>query len=502
MEIKLSNKFFKLRKLVEFLFLPLNPNVQAIPELHPITLKFRKKYSFLEKSYLDYYNKNTLRKAQLSIAIAIVFYGLFSFLDLVYLPKFASTFIFIRWGLVIPFFLFVLFLTTKESFNRYLQSILFFVVLVAGGGILAMIFIGGVEVNSAYYAGMILVFIFTFTLIGIKFTWAFYSTWLLVLVYEVVSLYMGLPFKLFLSNNFFFISSLIFSMIAGYAIEYYRRSMFYSNHLLTLEKNKVSLDNFELEKRVKERTKELVKAKEEAENADKLKSIFLAQMSHEIRTPISSMVSLAALLKEDLTDKLEEDHQLSLDLINKSGNRIVRTVDLLLNLSELQAGTYKPIIQQFNLCIDVLSKIITEYKNFSEEKNLKLCVDVKTDNTDLVADLHTVYQIFVQLLDNAFKYTDKGEIKIDVSRDSSNNLVVEVKDTGVGISENYLPQLFEPFSQEEMGYSRKYDGNGIGLNLVKNYCKFNNAQIEVQSEKNKGTIFKIKFINSMANKAA
>jgi signal transduction histidine kinase len=265
--------------------------------------------------------------------------------------------------------------------------------------------------------------------------------------------------------------------------------------LLKLEKNKITLDNKELETRVNERTKELVKAKEEAENADKLKSVFLAQMSHEIRTPINSMVSLASLLKEDLSDKIEDDQKLSLDLINKSGNRIVRTVELLLNLSELQTGTYKPIIQKFDLCSEVLSKLVLEYKNSVKEKDLQMYVKVKTKDTNLVADLYTVNQIFTQLIDNSFKYTDEGEISIIVFRNNTGHLVVEVNDTGIGIADDYLPRLFEPFSQEEMGYSRKYDGNGIGLSLVKNYCKLNNASIEVESKKNIGSTFRVIFNN-------
>ncbi len=491
-----------LQRLIEFLFLPPNPNIHTIPDLHPFTLKFRNNHSFLEKDYLDYYYKNTLRKVQLSIIIAIVFYSIFSYLDLVFVPDIAKTFITIRLGIVVPFLLLALLLSNRKDFNQYMQQILFVVVLVAGGGIIAMILIGGIEVNSAYYAGIILVFIFTFTFVGIKFSWGVISTWLLVLSYEIVSYQMDLPYKNFISNNFFFISTLIFSMVAGYSIEYYRRSMFFSNYLLRVEKNKISMDNVELEKRVIKRTHELVKAKEEAEKADKLKSLFLAQMSHEIRTPINSMVSLAAMLREDLEGKLEDDHELSLDLINKAGNRIVRTVDLLLNLSELQAGTYKPIIKKFNLCTDVLSKLILEYKKITNEKNLKLYVNVETENTNLVADLYTVNQIFAQLMDNSLKYTDKGEIKINVSRDNYDNLIVEVEDTGVGIAKDYLPHLFEPFSQEEMGYTRKYDGNGIGLSLVKNYCKFNNARIDVKSKKNKGTTFKITFLKKVQSKVA
>jgi signal transduction histidine kinase len=241
---------------------------------------------------------------------------------------------------------------------------------------------------------------------------------------------------------------------------------------------------------------ELLKSKEIAENADKLKSVFLAQMSHEIRTPINAMVSLASLLRDDLSEEVEEDHKLSLELINKAGNRIIRTVDLLLNLSELQAGTYQTIFKTFDIYTDVLSKLIVGYKKLAIEKNIDLSVKVQTRETEINADSYTVNQIFAQLIDNAVKYTEKGTIKITLIRNDNNNLIVEVADTGIGIADDYLPNLFEPFSQEEMGYSRKYEGNGIGLTLVKKYCDLNRATIEVESEKNKGSVFRVIFLDN------
>ena len=97
------------------------------------------------------------------------------------------------------------------------------------------------------------------------------------------------------------------------------------------------------------------------------------------------------------------------------------------------------------------------------------------------------------MIDNAIKYTGEGEVTINTYRNEANKLVVEIKDTGIGVDESYLPNLFEPFSQEEMGYTRKFDGNGIGLALVNRYSELNNAKIEVESRKNVGSTFKITF---------
>jgi signal transduction histidine kinase len=97
------------------------------------------------------------------------------------------------------------------------------------------------------------------------------------------------------------------------------------------------------------------------------------------------------------------------------------------------------------------------------------------------------------LIDNGIKYTNKGFLHISVDQNSTGKLILEVKDTGIGIAETYLPDLFSPFSQEESGYTRKFAGAGLGLSLVKKYCELNSAEIFVESEKNAGTKFTVVF---------
>ncbi|MBU0473538.1 MAG: PAS domain S-box protein [Bacteroidetes bacterium] len=239
--------------------------------------------------------------------------------------------------------------------------------------------------------------------------------------------------------------------------------------------------------------KELLISKEKAENANKMKSNFLAQMSHEIRTPINALVSMASLLRYDFEAQANGDQIMSFEIIDRAGARIIRTIDLLLNLSEIQTGTYEKNSVKFDLYSEVLSLVVADNRKLAEKRNLKLILNTFTLNTELIADAYTVNQIFVQLIDNAIKYTNEGEIVVEVSRNENDQLVVEIKDTGIGIEERYLPNLFEPFSQEEMGYTRKYEGNGIGMALVKKYCELNNAKIEVESVKNVGTTFRIVF---------
>ncbi len=483
----------EIHKFINSLFMSQDINIQSTPELNFFTLTFTGDHSHLEKEYFSFFKTTFLRQAHIAHIIALLFYSLFSFLDILFVPELANTFIFIRLGIIAPIIFLNLFFITKKIAPSLFQLFLSITIFVVGAGIIAMIAIGGHKVNAAYYAGLALVFIFSFTFIGLEYKRAVITTWLLVIIYEVVSIVTNLPLDIFISNNFFIISILFFSMVAGYSVELYRRNEFFLYHLLELEKNKIATDNIELEQRVSKRTVELVEAKEKAENADKMKSIFLAQMSHEIRTPINALVSMSSLLRSDFEESANEDQLISFDIIDRAGNRIIRTIDLLLNLSEIQAGTYETLPIKFDLYLDILSIVISENKKLAKKKNIKLNIKIEVEDTDIIADSHTVNQIFVQLFDNAIKYTEKGEITLLVGQNEKEQLYVEIKDTGIGIEQEYLSKIFEPFWQEEMGYTRKFDGNGIGLALVKRYCELNNAKIEVESKKNIGSTFRVIF---------
>ena len=237
----------------------------------------------------------------------------------------------------------------------------------------------------------------------------------------------------------------------------------------------------------------LIKAKEEAERSDNMKSVFLAQMSHEIRTPINALVSMSSLLRLDFEEFITEDQNTYFDVMDRAGNRIIRTIDLILNLSEIQAKSYKPVESEIDIYDDILFPIFAEYQAIAKKKGIMFNLEKPLFNKKIIADSYTVRQIFVQLIDNAINYTENGSIDIKILLNTKEEIVIEIKDTGIGISKDYLPKLFDPFSQEDMGYSRKYDGNGIGLALVKEYCRLNNASIEVKSKKGEGSCFRVIF---------
>ncbi|PKL83699.1 MAG: hypothetical protein CVV24_03690 [Ignavibacteriae bacterium HGW-Ignavibacteriae-3] len=239
----------------------------------------------------------------------------------------------------------------------------------------------------------------------------------------------------------------------------------------------------------------LIEAKEHAEQSDNMKSDFLAQMSHEIRTPLNVILSFTGIMKEELQDKVDDEMKNAFDVIDEEGKRIMRTVELILNMSELQTGSYSYRAKKIDLFKDVLQKSHRSFQIIADRKKILFGLYNNCENAIIEADEYSVIQIFNHLIDNALKYTSRGKVDISLGRDPSNQTYVDISDTGIGIAENFLPSLYSPFTREEKGYTRNYEGNGLGLALVKKYCDLNGATIKVVSAKDKGTTFRVTFPN-------
>ena len=242
----------------------------------------------------------------------------------------------------------------------------------------------------------------------------------------------------------------------------------------------------------KEIKDEIIKAKEMAEKSDLIKTEFLNQMSHEIRTPINVILSSVNLIGEVVQGKIEKEYDDLFPCVENASKRIIRTIDAILNMSELQSGLYEPTLKEINLDSIVIDPLYTEYKRSAEAKGIRLIYSKNSSNVKISGDEYSIIQVFANLIDNAIKYTLKGFVQISLEK-KEQDVIVEIRDTGIGMSEEFLPMIFSPFQQEEQGYTRSFEGNGLGLALVKRYCHINNALIDVKSKKHEGTTFKILF---------
>lgn len=158
----------------------------------------------------------------------------------------------------------------------------------------------------------------------------------------------------------------------------------------------------------------------------------------------------------------------------------------------MKTGTYESKKVLLDIEKDIIDIIIKEFYVELLEKDLEIKKIVKTSNLQIEADEYSVLQIFTNLIDNAIKFTEEGVIKI-VIEEIEDKLCISVKDTGRGISEEFIPKLFAPFSQEQQGYSRAFEGNGLGLSLTQRYCQLNNAEIMVNSKVGVGSVFTVVF---------
>jgi PAS domain S-box-containing protein len=269
---------------------------------------------------------------------------------------------------------------------------------------------------------------------------------------------------------------------------------------------KISDDNGELKNTliqvlditaIKKAQSEILLALDKAKESDRLKSAFLAQMSHEIRTPLNVILPSIPLIADELNNKDEEMLGI-LASVENAGKRLQRTIDMILSMSAVQSGNYKPRFENFSLA-DEIKNLSKEFISITKEKGLQLFFSNSSSNSEIAADRYTVNQIFQNLIGNAVKYTHKGQISISVEDYDKNKVIVKVEDTGIGISSKYIKNLFSPFSQEDAGQTRKYEGNGLGLALVKEYVRINNGEISVQSEKNKGSVFSVIFEKRIQN---
>ena len=238
---------------------------------------------------------------------------------------------------------------------------------------------------------------------------------------------------------------------------------------------------------------ELIKSKEKAEESDKLKSEFLSQMSHEIRTPLNVILSYNSFLKDELSNNLNEEQVTGFNSVATAGRRLIRTIDLILNMAELNSGRLDVRISDINL-FSILQDLTKEFEHSIKEKNLELTCSNSCEVIPIIkSDGYLVTQVFQNLIDNAIKFTNKGKIEVNIYKNDIGRYCVAFKDTGIGIDEGYLDKIFLPFSQEDSGYSRKFDGNGLGLALVKKYLEIISAEIKVESIKGKGSLFIVCF---------
>lgn len=233
--------------------------------------------------------------------------------------------------------------------------------------------------------------------------------------------------------------------------------------------------------------KKLLEAKNAAEELARLKSVFLANMSHEIRTPLTAILGSATVLEEELG----KQHSELIEIIKQSGERLLETLNSVLDLARLESDALEIDPEPLALCKEVI-ETAQLFKPMVQQKGLLFEVDTPPEEVHAQLDRPSLHRILSNLLSNAIKFTDEGAVRLSLHQ-SGEEVCIRVEDTGIGIDDAFRPHLFQEFKQESSGLARTHTGSGLGLSITKHLVERMFGHIEVWSEKGRGSTFQVTF---------
>ena len=230
----------------------------------------------------------------------------------------------------------------------------------------------------------------------------------------------------------------------------------------------------------------------EAESANDAKTRFLAAVSHELRTPLNAILGFSDILSGEYFGKLENDRQREyVTLIHQSGSHLLSVVNTMLDVSKIEAGRYELISEPFAVA-DSLRACEQMLGLQARDKGIKLTSRVPRAIGEVVADQRAIQQILINLVGNAIKFTDRGGIvTMDAAREGR-DLILTVSDTGIGIPADKLALIGQPFMQVQNEYTRRYEGTGLGLSLVKGLVALHGGTFVIESKPGEGTVIAIR----------
>ncbi len=246
----------------------------------------------------------------------------------------------------------------------------------------------------------------------------------------------------------------------------------------------------ELEERVRERTAELVKAKDAAESADRLKSTFLATMSHELRTPLNSIIGFTGIVSQGMAGPLNAEQAKQLNIVKNSARHLLDLINDVLDISKIEAGQLEIQCEKFSIS-RAIEKVVAIVSPLAQKKGIALHTEISPEVGSISGDQRRTEQILLNLLGNAVKFTDEGSVMIRCWRDGQ-GVVTAITDTGIGIDPQDQKSIFEPFRQADTGLARKREGTGLGLSICKRLVDLMGGFISVDSARGKGSTFSVR----------
>jgi len=447
------------------------PGVAQLPEteLNPFTLRFKDRE--FEELFTKHHVERDFPQSVVYMVIGIFAWFTYSILDFLVLEGAELTFVLLVRAVVISCLTGLVIVCFLPDIERKIQWILSACMLIAGSGIIVMTGRISEPFNHMYYAGLILVVLYSSNFLLLRFTYSVIVSASLFFAYLVAAAIVNPVPQWALINNAFFLSvTMCWTIWTRYWSDYYIRGDFASRYFLIQEKR---------------RSEELLEA---AEAGNRSKSEFLAIMSHELRTPLNAIIGFSEMIQQKLFGPIGSDkYESYVNDIAESGRHLLGIINDILDLSKAESG--KIMLQDEELPVaDLIDQALRMSRGKAAEQGIQLAFDVPEKDVTLRVDSRLFKQVILNLVSNAVKFTKRGgKVVISVVSNDDGSCSVIVEDNGIGIAEKDMARIFDPFVQVENSLCREHGGAGLGLPLVKKIAELHQADLTLHSTPDVGT---------------
>ncbi|MEW6091895.1 MAG: HAMP domain-containing sensor histidine kinase [Pseudomonadota bacterium] len=437
--------------------------------MNPLTLRFRDpgvEDKFAVKNF-----ESQIDVTRLSTAGGALVFALFGILDIYVIPDVLYEAWALRFLLVCPVLFGLVALTYTKHVTPQNSGMLSFVMLVPGVAVVTMTAIAEAPGAYLYYAGIIVAVGYSNCLWRLSYVYSSIVSAITVALYVIVVLYINpMPANVLASNLTFLMSTIGVSMFLNYVQESQLRANFVDNEKL----------------RTEQRRSERLLGRSEA--ANRAKNDFLAIMSHELRTPLNAIIGFSEIISNQMFGPVGQAKYVDYaGDIRASGAHLLSIINDILDISKAEAGKLQLEEEPINP-VEALNRTMRMFRQRASELGVDLTFRVRDDIPWLIADPRLFNQVAINLTSNALKFTpENGNVWVELGLNSAGDLVLSVKDTGIGIKASDMERIFEPFVQVEDAMSRTHQGTGLGLPLVRKIMNLHGGTIELESTVGEGT---------------
>ncbi len=409
-----------------------------------------------------------LRTLRIGCILAFTLVPLSGVLDYLTNPEFFKTFFYIR--LISSVVSLLIYLISYSTFWKQ-NSVILGIALTSNVAIAISVMIRFLGYESPYYAGLNLIIL----AIGVLFPWGPRETWiassLIFGYYLVPTLILDeiTDYKILFSNSLFIIETMIIAVASSFFTSKLRLQEFQAKHELNTTKNSLEVSYQKLQE------------------LDQIKSKFFANISHELRTPITLILAPTEMMLSRNLGSLTKDQEKYLTIMQTNSLRLLKLINNLLDLAKVDAGKMELYYNRADFP-KYVNEVVFSVSPMAEKKSLNLQFLCEETIPEFFFDADKIEKVILNLVFNALKFTEKGEITVTCSR-QENDVLVKVADSGIGIPKEHMPKLFSRFSQADSSASRKYEGTGIGLALSRELVELHHGKIWAESEEGKGATF-------------